>query len=240
MRNTFNNPYNLISRLLNILYPSRCPLCGNEPEVFHHSPICVSCWSKIKIYTGPSCSICAMPFSSEYSMVCGQCLKKKPPFSKVTNYGLYEGVLAEAINQLKFHGVKRLSKPLGRLLLSLGLPKIDGIVPVPLNVKRLSERGFNQSLLLARVVSKAIKVPLLIDILFKKKETLPQLGLSAKERQSNLKDAFEANGDIKGLRLLLVDDVMTTGTTVTECSRKLLKAGAKDVVVLTLARSSMM
>jgi competence protein ComFC len=181
-----------------------------------------------------------MPFSSEYSMACGQCLKKKPPFSKVTNYGLYEGVLAEAINQLKFHGVKRLSKPLGRLLLSLDLPKIDGIVPVPLNVKRLSERGFNQSLLLARVVSKAIKVPLLIDILFKKKETPPQLGLSAKERQSNLKDAFEANGDIKVLRLLLVDDVMTTGTTVTECSRKLLKAGAKDVVVLTLARSSMM
>jgi ComF family protein len=240
MRNTFNNPYNLISKLLNILYPSRCPLCGNEPDVFHHSPICVSCWSKIKRYTGPSCSICAMPFSSEYSMFCGQCLKKEPPFSKVTNYGLYEGVLAEAINQLKFHGLKRLSKPLGRLLLSLDLPKMDGIVPVPLNIKRLRERGFNQSLLIARVISKTMKVPLLMNILLKKKETPPQIGLSAKERLSNLKDAFEANGDIKGFRLLLVDDVMTTGATVTGCSRQLLKAGAKEVVVLTLARSSMM
>jgi ComF family protein len=181
-----------------------------------------------------------MPFSSEYSKVCGQCLKKEPPFSKVTNYGLYEGVLAEAINQLKFHGIKRLSKPLGRLLLSLDLPKMDGIVPVPLSVKRLRERGFNQSLLIARVVSKAIRVPLLMDILFKKKETTPQIGLSAKQRQTNLKDAFEANGDIKGLHLLLVDDVMTTGATVTECSRQLRKAGAKEVVVLTLARSSMM
>jgi ComF family protein len=181
-----------------------------------------------------------MPSSSEYSTVCGQCLKKEPPFSKVKNYGLYEGVLAEAINQLKFHGVKRLSKPLGRLLLSLDLPKMDGIVPVPLNIKGLRERGFNQSLLLARVVSKAIKVPLLMNILLKKKETPPQIGLSAKKRLSNLKNSFVVKGDVEGLRLLLVDDVMTTGATVTECSRQLLKAGTKEVVVLTLARSSMM
>jgi ComF family protein len=181
-----------------------------------------------------------MPFSSEYSDICGQCLKKAPPFSKVINYGLYEGALAEAINQLKFHGVKRLSKPLGRFLLSLELPKIDGIIPVPLSIKGLRERGFNQSLLIARVISKEIKVPLLMDILIKKKETPPQIGLSAKERLLNLKNAFEVKGNVDGLRLLLVDDVMTTGATVTECSKVLMKAGAKEVIVLTLARSSMM
>ena len=122
-----------------------------------------------------------MPFSSEYSTVCGQCLKKTPPFSKVIEYGLYEGVLAEAINQLKFHGLKRLSKPLGKLMLSLDLPEVDGIVPVPLTIKGLRERGFNQSLLMARVLSKEMRVPLLMDVLFKKKETHPQIGLSAKE-----------------------------------------------------------
>lgn len=181
-----------------------------------------------------------MPFSSEYVEVCWQCLKKAPPFSKVINYGLYEGLLAVAINHLKFHGLKRLAKPLGRLLLSFDLSEIDGIVPVPLSIKRLRERGFNQSLLIARVISKEIRVPLLMNTLLKKKETPPQTDLSARKRLLNLKNAFEIKGDIRGLRLLLVDDVMTTGATVRECSKELMKAGAKEVIVLTLARASMM
>ncbi|OGW37207.1 MAG: hypothetical protein A2Y97_11570 [Nitrospirae bacterium RBG_13_39_12] len=181
-----------------------------------------------------------MPFSSQYSKVCGQCLKKTPPFSKAIIFGLYEGALAEAINQMKFNRVKRLSKPLGRLLVSLDLPFADGIVPVPLDMKKLCERGFNQSLLMAMVISKMMRTPLLMDILLKKKVTPPQIGLSAKERLSNLKNSFRVKGDIKGLSLLLVDDVMTTGATVTECSKELMKAGAKEVNILTLARSSMM
>lgn len=179
-----------------------------------------------------------MPFSSEYAEICKKCLQNQPPFSRVINYGLYEGALAEAINQLKFHGVKRFSKPLGRLLLSLELPEVDAILAVPLSIKRLKERGFNQSLLIARVISKGLKVPLLMGTLLKKKETPPQVGLSEKERLSNLKGAFEVRGNIKGLRLLLVDDVMTTGATIAECSRELIKSGAKEVIALTLARST--
>ena len=141
---------------------------------------------------------------------------------------------------MKFYGLKRLAKPLGKLLLNFDLPELDGVVPVPLSIKRLRERGFNQSLLIARVISKEIKAPLLMDTLLKKKDTLPQTGLSARERMLNLKNAFDIRGDIRGLRLLLVDDVMTTGATVKECSKELMKAGAKEVTVLTLARSSMM
>lgn len=230
----------LISKFLNIIYPQRCPSCGSESDVFGHSPICSSCWSKINQYTGPSCRICAVPFSSQYAEVCHNCLKKLPPFSKVVAYGIYEGVLSDAINQLKFYGIKRLSKHLGRLLLNFDFSGMDGIVPVPLSIKRLRERGFNQSLLIARVLSKELKIPLLMDVLIKKKETPPQVSLSAKERLSNLRNAFEVRGDVKGLRLFLVDDVMTTGATVTECSKQLIKAGAKEVVVLTLARSGMM
>ena len=180
-----------------------------------------------------------MPFTSEYAKICSQCFKKAPPFSMIINYSLYDGVLAEAINQLKFHGLKRLAKPLGKLLLDFDLSGMDSVVPVPLSIKRLRERGFNQSLLLARVISREKKLPLLIDILFKKKETSPQTGLSGKERLLNLKNAFVVKRDIRGLRLLLVDDVMTTGATVTECSKQLMKAGAKEVTVLTLARASM-
>jgi len=214
-------------------------MCGTSSDVFNLSPICSSCWSGIRRYRGPSCKVCALPFVSEHSKVCGQCLKKTPPFSKVITYGLYEDILAEAINQLKFHGIKRISKTLGRLLLSLDLPETEGIVPVPVTIKRLRERGFNQSLLIARVIEKESKVPLLMDTLLKKKETPPQIGLSAKERLLNLKNAFEVKGNIKGRRLLLVDDVMTTGATVTECSKVLMKAGAEEVIVLTLARAGM-
>jgi ComF family protein len=174
---------------------------------------------------------------SEYTTVCGQCLAKKPPFSKVFFYGMYEGVLAEAINRLKFHGLRRLSRPLGRLLLNLELPAVDAVLAVPLSTKGLRERGFNQSLLIAKVVSANLRVPLLMDALFKRKETSPQIGLSRKERLANLKNAFAVAGDVKDLRLLLVDDVMTTGATVSECSRVLLKAGAREVIVLALARA---
>jgi ComF family protein len=237
MRNLFISNDALISGFLNILYPSHCPECGDPSDTFRTSPICSSCWSKIERFTGPSCALCGLPFASEYATVCGQCITKKPPFSRVIFYGIYDGVLAEAINQLKFHGIKRLSKPMVTLLLNLELPVIDGILPVPLTVKGLRERGFNQSLLMARVLSRNLQVPLHMDVLFKKKETLPQIGLSKKERLANLKKAFEVKGDIRGLRLLLVDDVMTTGATVTECSKVLMNAGAHEVTVLTLARA---
>jgi len=166
-------------------------------------------------------------------------MKDEPPFSQVLNYGIYSGAMAEAIHQMKFYGVRRLAGPLGKLLLMLGIPEYDAIVPVPLSRKGLRERGFNQTLLVSRVLSKELKIPLHIDMLFKRKDTPPQIGLNAKERMKNIKGAFEVNGRINNLRLLLFDDVMTTGATVRECSKTLIKAGAKEVFVITLARSSM-
>lgn len=145
-----------------------------------------------------------------------------------------------AINHYKFHGLKRLYKPLGRLLLDLGIPAMDAAVPVPLSIKGLRERGFNQALLLCRVISKSTKIPMVMDGLVKIRETKPQVGLSAKERADNLKKAFGAKRDFKGLSVLLVDDVMTTGATVNECAKQLLKAGAKDVKAVTLARANIL
>ena len=240
MWNSLNRQHGLIPKILNILYPSKCPVCGNETDVSGLAPICSSCWEGIKKYTGPFCRVCAAPLVSEYAEVCGQCIKTPPPFSRALTCGLYEGTLSEAINQLKFFGNKRLSKPLAGLLLGLDLPEMDGIVPVPLSIKSLRERGFNQALLISRVLSRKLRMPLLTDTLLKIKETPPQIGLSAKERLTNIRKAFMAKGDIEGLSLFLVDDVMTTGATVRECSKVLRKAGAKEVVVLTLARASLM
>lgn len=201
-------------------------------------PFCRSCWSSIRKYSGPSCKICGLPFISEYAEVCGECLKKAPLFTRAESFGLYENVLAMAINIYKFHGIKRLYKPLGKLLLDLDVTAKDAVIPVPLGIKGLRERGFNQSLLLAKVISENAKIPLVIDGLMKIRETHPQVGLSAKERAKNLKGAFSPTRDFHKMKLLLVDDVMTTGATANECAKQLLKAGAEDVAVLTLARAS--
>ncbi len=115
---------------------------------------------------------------------------------------------------------------------------VEAVVPVPLSIRGLRSRGFNQSLLLAKTVSDKKKIPLVIDGLLKKADTPPQIGLSAKERAKNLRGAFIATRQFSGRRVMLVDDVMTTGATANECSRQLIKAGASEVVVLTLARAA--
>jgi ComF family protein len=199
----------------------------------------MNCWNSIKGYSGPSCTVCSTPLTSEYSRVCRDCLLHRPHFSSVLSFGIYSGALREAIHLLKFSGIKRLAKPLGRLLHDIPVPQVDCIVPVPLSKKTLRQRGFNQTLLIARVLSERLGIPVSMDVLYKNKDTLPQIGLGAKERSSNLRKAFEVVGNVTDKRVILLDDVMTTGATARECSKTLIRAGAKEVVVVTLARSSM-
>jgi ComF family protein len=227
----------LFNKILSSFYPSTCPVCNRKSDFYKLAPFCLDCWSKIKRYDGPSCKVCALPLSSEYADICSGCLTNPPPYSRVISYGLYKDTFAEAINKYKFHSYKRLADNLVELLLELDLPKMDGIIPVPISKKTLWERGFNQSLLIAKKLSERLKIPLHIEKLVKTTHTLPQVGLTKKERLSNLKNAFSVKGNLDKLRLFLVDDVMTTGTTVTECSKELIKAGAKEIIVIVLARA---
>jgi ComF family protein len=165
-------------------------------------------------------------------------MKRPPLFSKAMSFGLYEDSLASAIHLFKFQRIRRLHRPLGALLLFFDITGIDALIPVPLSIRGLRERGFNQSLLLAKHLSEKSMVPLIMDGLLKKTETMPQIGLSKNERRLNLKGSFEAERKFPGMRLLLVDDVMTTGSTANECSKALLTAGADEVLVLTLARAN--
>lgn len=228
----------MIARILQLLFPSVCPSCNCATDSVSHAPICRKCWSGIRKYRGPSCRICATPFASEDAVVCSDCIRKPPLFSHASSFGIYEGVLAEAINLYKFHGARRLAKPLAAFLLDFDSAGIDAVVPVPLSLAGLRSRGFNQSLLLAKVFSDQKNVPLVLDGLLKCRETKPQIGLSAAERAKNLKGAFEAPKRLDGCRVLLVDDVMTTGSTANECAKQLLGSGASEVAVLTLARAS--
>jgi ComF family protein len=229
---------NIISEILNALYPSTCPACSCRTDNISVAPFCLACWATIERYSGASCRICAEPFETDYSGICGQCIKNPPPFSKAISYGIYDRVLAQAIHALKFQKTRRLHKPLGSLMLRIDVPGMDAIVPVPMHPRGLRERGFNQSLLLAKVIAKRSGVPLILDGLLKKKDTPPQIGLTAKERTNNLAGAFSAVRSFSGMHVLLVDDVMTTGATTRACAKQLRLSGASDIVVCTLARAA--
>ena len=145
--------------------------------------------------------------------------------------------LTTAINLFKYHGVKRLSKPLSDIISQLKIPRVDTVVPVPLYNKRLRQREFNQSALLAKNMARYLGVPLMLGCLVKARDTLPQVGLNSKQRRKNIRKAFEIRDRrlIKGRRILLVDDVITTGATIRECSGELKKAGADDIYAIALA-----
>ncbi len=174
---------------------------------------------------------------------------KNYPLSKIQAVGLYEGTLREAIHLFKYEKKKSLAKPLGDLLIKHleetcpragkegGLEKIDFVIPVPLHSKKLREREFNQSGLLARLVGRHFRKPVLEGNLIRKKTTTPQFELDRKERLKNVKGAFaiKRREEVKGKNLLLIDDVRTTGATLKECHKVLRRAGAKEIHMLTLA-----
>jgi len=231
---------------LDALFPRRCAVCRRAVPANESGAICGMCWAAIARIEGPQCPVCGSPFRSDAALShspthrCGACRETPPSFTQAVSAGLYEGVLAEAIRGCKYRNIVKLIPALSPLLRPAldALPAADAVVPVPLHPRRLRQRGFNQSLLLARVVAGHNRKPLIMDRLIKDLDTHPQIGLSAKERAANLKGAFSVRGDFRDMSLLLVDDVMTTGATVSECSKQLLEAGAKKIVVLTLARAS--
>jgi ComF family protein len=144
------------------------------------------------------------------------------------------------VSQLKYHKRRALARPLAGLMAGMQIPDADAIVPVPLFKRRLSRREYNQSALLAAHLSKSTGIPMLLNRLCKIKDTPPQVGLSATQRKKNLKGAFAVRrtGGITGRRILLVDDVITTGATVAECSSALIKAGATEVHAVALAHGA--
>ena len=195
---------------------------------------------------GPICSRCGFPFptiarpaEAGGQRLCASCLSHEPPFTRSRQWGYYEGTLREAIHKFKYEGKTALAEPLGDWLAALASKECHLIIPVPLHKRRLRERGFNQSLLLAKRLGRALKLPVDYQSLIRTRPTPPQINLSREERLRNVRGAF-AIGDrskVSGRSILLIDDVITSGATVGECARTLLKAGAASVEVLALARA---
>lgn len=231
----------VLNKFLNILFPETCPICKQPTSDHKTAPVCKECWQSIRPYTGPKCRKCGRPLTSDASTICGDCIQDSPAFESARSFGLYEGALRKAINLLKYHNVIRLSKPLSDILLQVDIPEVDAVLPVPLFKKRLRQREFNQSALIAKYTAEGLGSMLVTDSLVKMRETKPQVGLRSDERRKNMKNAFGVvNGNsVEGRKILLIDDVSTTGATVRECSRVLKKAGAANIHVLTLAHGMM-
>lgn len=234
------------------LYPPRCRSCGGRIHGRDAEYFCAACWEQIQVVLHPLCNVCGRPFpdASGGDHTCGVCLARPPHFVRARAWACYpreeleEHPLRQVVQKFKYGRKVSLGKPLGRLLAQgcqqfLGECDADLIVPVPLHPKRLRWRGFNQSLLLARQVSRAYHIPVDPFALQRNRATPPQTQLTEEERRKNMRDAFalRADGTVAGKSILLVDDVYTSGATVNECSRTLKKHGAKQVYVLTLARA---
>lgn len=227
----------LLSPFLDIIFPPRCPFC----DTVCREPACLSCADAIRFISAPLCNICGIPFASDAikNHTCGECIKNKRHFSWARGILAYNDTAGRAIHRFKYKKDTTFSKALGKIISDYPiLEGFDVIIPVPLHIKRLRERGFNQSLLLARAVGKRHRIPVNPFALKRTRWTELQVNLSGDERRINVKGAFEVHGGIEGKRVLLIDDVYTTGATVGECSKVIKKYGAKEVCVLTLARTA--
>jgi ComF family protein len=245
--------------LATVLFPTACALCGEDLSRAFAARVCNACWAALAPWTGPVCSRCGLPLASDRALdsvaaLCGDCRNGEFHFDRARSYGLYAGRLREVILQLKFHGGERLGPKLGVLLVE-AWKSLEAetpverplVVPVPLHRSRERERGFNQAEFLARGFCRAFRsadpgrwADLVAHTLRRRRATRPQAGLSLRGRHENVRGVFEVvrPARVRDREVFLVDDVMTTGATVSACARELKRAGARQVVVLTAARAT--
>jgi ComF family protein len=253
--------------LFSVLFPSDCRTCGNPLLNISRLPVCLDCLNQIHPVRGKVCSICGERVLSIYAGFdadglrrCPVCRRLVRPFERAVAYGSYDGGLRELVHLLKYNGVRPAARVLGRMLAeaiasiepSLRQAGVDVaqfdqakilVIPVPLFKGKRHQRGFNQAELIARAAVKVRprreRFELATHVLLRTRDTHSQIGLTSHQRRENMRGAFAvaSAAEVTGREVLLVDDVYTTGTTVTECARVLRKAGAARVWVATVART---
>ncbi len=241
-----------LESLLDLFYPPRCRFCRDIISGPDELCFCLKCRQRIREVSHPLCIACGYPFLNTPGKdhLCGICLAQPPSFVQARAWACYPrgdenmDPLRSVLQQFKYGRKVSLGKPLGRLF-SKGCSSyftespLDVIVPVPLHPKRLRWRGFNQAVILGKQLSRLRGIPLDPFILLRSTVTEPQTQLSEAARRKNVRGAFTLNPNksLQGMRILLVDDIYTSGATANECSRTLIRGGAKEVSILTLART---
>jgi ComF family protein len=227
-----------------LLFPPEelCPVCFQE-ERFHHG-LGRNCLRKIALITPPICEKCGRPLRLESagSKICRQCNETQYYFTKARSVAVYEGALREYLTDLKYRYRPDLGQALGVLFVEWiknyrEYQKMDLMIPIPIHRQKLMARGYNQAELLANPLQRYLGVPIKNDIILREKITLSQNSLHKEQRFSNVSQAFRVLNakPLENAKVLLIDDILTTGATVSEAARVLIRAGALEVKVLTLA-----
>lgn len=225
----------LFGSVLEWVYPSVCIHCGKPGAI-----ICETCLAALEPVGKHYCSRCGKPL--KFGQRCGLCRRSDFRFQSSRAPYLYEGPAAAMVKRLKYRGCMSLIPIMADLLTDFWHTldwNAELVIPVPLSKRRRTERGFNQSELLGAAFAKRAGLPIRPGALMKTRDTLQQVGLDADQRRENLREAFSAEPVmVKGKQILLLDDVMTTGSTFAECSAVLLEAGAKSVRCLSFATTT--
>ena len=242
------------------LFPSDCRICGSPLITVSRLPVCEPCLLALRPLAGSYCIVCGqvlhLPGSRKQEEAdggearCLLCQRVDPPFERAVAYGSYEGGLRDLIHLLKFQQVRPAAKVLGHVLagtiasLEKAMPVgTIAVVPVPLHRNKQAQRGFNQAEMIAQAAVKELSRPkryeLCRGVLVRRRDTESQIGLTSHQRRENLRGAFAVSDSTRILNrdILLIDDVVTTGTTASECARVILRAGAARVWVATVART---
>jgi ComF family protein len=227
---------------LDVALPPLCPSCR---ELVGENGLCASCWSKLSLIAPPYCERLGIPFAYDPGpgVLSMQAIADPPAYHRARAAVRYDDIARTLVHALKYGDRLDLAPTMGGWMARAGrelLVDADALVPVPLHWRRLWARRFNQSALLAKAISQASGVPIAETALKRVKATAQQVGLSQSERAENVQGAFrtppEGKAEVVGRRLVLIDDVLTSGATADACARALLRGGAKSVDVVVFAR----
>jgi ComF family protein len=230
---------------LDLVFPALCPVCEATLAAGRRDPLCGACWRAVRRLGAPACERCGVPLPAFEPTpgapgLCGGCMHEPPAWDWARAAAEYEGVARDALHAFKFHGKRALARPLAALVVEQCArevpPATDAVLAVPLPRARERERGFNQAALLAEHLGATLGIHTRPRWLVRTRATPPQSELSADARRANVRDAFTATPDVAGHDVVVIDDVLTTGSTVAACATALRQAGARRIGVLTVAR----
>lgn len=233
----------MLDQIINILYPRRCPICGGI-VIPKKEKACIDCYESLKCIVEPRCKKCSKPIVNEEQEYCYDCGKKN--YHYVKGYALwpYDQKMKRSLADYKYHNRKEyadfyVEEFLKIYALEIKRLEVDALIPVPIHRSKLKIRGYNQAEVLACKMGEQLGIKVISNMLLRNKKTLPQKGLSDKERLKNLSKAFLLDNEERKLyndikKVILVDDIYTTGSTIEACTNVLIQSGMKEVYYISL------